>query len=285
MISRRTLQSLGLLALACCHSARNEPSDRRPVAAATTGDLAAGPRDAGAAVDPPAPPASAAEAPEAAPPPAATRDAVGPFEAPMLPGRTVWYALPRMLDEHRLVAHLHGQCAPPVYSCGQWLDAGVERGFLVCPTGNEHCTSPMGPAMWDESFALMNQDLERGIAVVERRTDGGIARDDAVLTGFSRGGWAAIEIVGMHPGRWPHLILIEADVTITKAILDRAQVRSVAMIAGEQGTELPGERKSVEQLVAQGYPAELLVMPGTAHLYSTNIDALMREALDFVLSH
>ena len=207
----------------------------------------------------------------------------------MLPDRTVWYALPRALGEHRLIAHLHGQCAPPVYSCGQWLDAGAEHGLMVCPTGNEHCTSSMGPAMWDESFALMDQDLERGIAVVQKRVagivDGGVARDDEVLTGFSRGGWAAIEIVGMHPGRWPHLILIEADVTINKAILDRAKVRSVVMIAGEQGTELAGERKSVEQLEAQGYPAELLVMPGTAHLYSANIDALMRQALDFVLSH
>ncbi len=269
MLTRRVVAVVALLL--GCHSGRSDP-----------GETATRPSTVNAAVEQPS-------AFDASPPAPATRDAVGPFEAPMLPGRTVWYALPRTVDEHRLVAHLHGQCAPPVYSCGQWLDAGVERGFVVCPTGNEHCTSPIGPAMWDESFTLMDQDLERGIAVVQKRAasivDGGIARDDEVLTGFSRGGWAAIEIVGMHPGRWPHLILIEADVTINKAILDRARVRSVVMIAGEQGSELPGEKKSVDALVAQNYPAKLLVMPGTAHLYSTNIDALMREALDFVLSH
>jgi hypothetical protein len=265
--------ALGLVALAACHSARGEPGESAPLPAAIAADL-----DAGARL-------GSVEAASPQPAPVPTRDAVGPFEAPMLPGRTVWYALPRALGEHRLVAHLHGQCAPPVYSCGQWLDAGTEHGLMVCPTGNEHCTSPIGPAMWDESFTLMDQDLERGIAVVQRRVDGGIARDDEVLTGFSRGGWAAIEIVGMHPGRWPHLILVEADVTITKAILDRAKVRSVALIAGELGTELPGEKKSVEDLQAQGFPATLLVMPKTAHLYSTNIDALMRQALDFVLSH
>lgn len=214
----------------------------------------------------------------------AVRDSVGPFEAPMLPGRSVWYALPRDQDEHRLIAHLHGQCAPPVYSCGQWIDAGTERGLMVCPTGNEHCNdSGMGPAMWDESFALMDQDLEKGIAVVRRKVDGGLSRDDEVLTGFSRGGWAAIEVVRMHPGRWPHLIIVEADVTITRAILDAAKVRSVAMVAGEWGTELAGEQKSVDALKADGYPAELFVMPKTAHLYSENIDDVMGRALAFVL--
>jgi hypothetical protein len=213
------------------------------------------------------------------------REVIGPFEAPMMPGRTVWYALPRPLDEHRLVAHIHGQCGGPSYACGNWIDAGTERGFMVCPTGNEHCNSPIGPPMWDESFTLMDQDLERGITVAQGKVDGGISRDDSVLTGFSRGGWAAIDIVRMHPGRWPYLVLVEADVTINKPYLEAAKVRAVAMIAGEWGTELPGEKKSVDDMKAAGYPAELFVMPKTAHLYSTNIDDVMRQALAFVLAH
>lgn len=254
--------------VAGCRSA----SEPRPVPAAATSssdtaDVAAAqvegdPTDAGPDVD--------------------LRDAVGPYEAVMLEGRPVWWAVPWRKDETRLIAHLHGQCAPPVYSCGQWLDAGAARGFVVCPTGNEHCTSPIGPAMWDESFTLMDQDLERAIAIAAKKTDGGFSREGAVLTGFSRGGWAAIELVRMHPGRWPYLILIEADVTATLAHLRASKVRSMVMIAGEFGTELPGEQKTVDALVAAGYPAKLLVMPKTAHLYSTNINDLMAEALDFV---
>ncbi len=213
------------------------------------------------------------------------REDIGPYEAVMLPGRNVWWALPREEDNHRLIAGLHGQCGGPSYACGTWLDAGAERGFMVCPTGNEHCTSPMGPPSWDESFALMDQDLELAIKIAQKKTDGGFTRDDEVLTGFSRGGWAAIELVRMHPGRWPYLILIEADVTINKAYLEASKVRSVAMIAGEWGTELPGEKKSVEAMKAAGYPAELFIMPKTAHLYSTNIDDVMRQALAFVLAH
>lgn len=222
---------------------------------------------------------------DAGPCPSGCRDAIGPFQPNASDGRPVWFTLPVRNDEARLIAHLHGQCAPPVYSCGQWLDAGAARGFVVCPTGNEHCTSPIGPAMWDESFALMDQDLERAIAVAAKKTDGGFSREGAVLTGFSRGGWAAIELVRMHPGRWPYLVLIEADVTATLAHLQASKVRALAMIAGEWGTELPGERKTVDALVAQGYPAKLFVMPKTAHLYSANIDSIMADALDFVLSH
>lgn len=221
----------------------------------------------------------------APPPPPPEREVVGPYELTMLPQRNVWYALPRRLDEHRLVAGLHGQCGGPSYACGSWLDAGIEQGFMVCPTGNEHCTSPIGPPSWDESFTLMDQDLEQGISIVQKKLDGGISRDDATLVGYSRGGWAAIEIVRMHPGRWPHLVLIEADVTINKPYLDVAKVRSVAMVAGEWGTELPGERKSVEDMKAAGYPAELFVMPKTAHLLSQNFDDVMRQALAFVLAH
>jgi hypothetical protein len=213
------------------------------------------------------------------------REAVGPFEATMMPGRTVWYALPRDFEEHRLVAGLHGQCGGPSYACGSWMDAGIERGFVVCPTGNEHCTSPIGPPSWDESFALMDQDLEKGIAVAQAKVDGGISRGDSVLVGYSRGGWAAIEIAPMHPGRWPYLVLIEADVYINKAYLQAAKVRAVAMVAGEWGTELPGEKKSVDEMKAAGYPAELFVMPKTAHLYSSNFEDVMRDAFAFVLAH
>jgi pimeloyl-ACP methyl ester carboxylesterase len=215
----------------------------------------------------------------------AQRENIGPHEAVMLPGRNVWWALAHYEDEHRLVAGMHGQCGGPSYACGSWIDAGTERGFMVCPTGNEHCTSDIGPPSWDESFTLMDQDLELSIKIAQKKTDAGFDREGSVLVGFSRGGWAAIDLVRRHPGRWPYLILIEADVTINKAYLEASKVHAVAMIAGELGTELPGEQKSVDAMKAAGYPAQLFIMPKTAHLYSTNIDEIMRNALDFVLAH
>jgi hypothetical protein len=89
----------------------------------------------------------------------------------------------------------------------------------------------------------------------------------------------------MHPGRWPFLVLIEANVPLTAASLRKAGVRAVALVAGETGTEIAGERKTAAELTQAGFPVQLFVMPGVAHLYSDDMDRIMADALAFVLSH
>lgn len=131
----------------------------------------------------------------------------------------------------------------------------------------------------------MDRDLEASVAKVNAKHPGALRREGAILTGWSRGAFAAAPIARMHPGRWPFLVLIEADVPLTAAGLRRAGVRAVALVAGEKGTEITGERKTAEKLAADGFPVRLFVMKGTAHLYSDDIDAIMREAMSFVLSY
>lgn len=131
----------------------------------------------------------------------------------------------------------------------------------------------------------MDRDLEASIAKVSAKHPGAIRREGAILTGWSRGAFAAAPIARMHPGRWPYLVLVEADVPLAAAGLRRAGVRAVALVAGEKGTEIVGERKTEQKLAADGFPVRLFVMKGTAHLYSDDIDEVMREAIAFVLSH
>ena len=97
------------------------------------------------------------------------------------------------------------------------------------------------------------------------------------------GAYAAYQIARAHPGRWPYLILNEANVPLDKAQLEAAGVRAVALIAGERGSQLAGERKTAERLAKQGYPARLWVMKGAGHHYSADIDAIMSEAIAYVL--
>ncbi|HSO37850.1 MAG TPA: hypothetical protein VLT33_35225, partial [Labilithrix sp.] len=132
---------------------------------------------------------------------------------------------------------------------------------------------------------IMDGDLERSIAKVEARHRGSIRRDGAVLTGFSRGAYAAPVIARMHPGRWPFLVLIEANVPLSAASLRKSGVRAVALVAGETGTELAGERKTAAALEEAGFPARLFVMPRVAHLYSDDMEQIMSDALAFVLTH
>jgi hypothetical protein len=81
------------------------------------------------------------------------------------------------------------------------------------------------------------------------------------------------------------LILNEADVELTVPMMQMAKVRAVALIAGEWGNQLAGERATYEAMKKQGFPIKLWVMPKAAHYYSTDIDDIMRQAIDFVLAH
>jgi predicted esterase len=223
---------------------------------------------------------------DAASVPAAKRE-IGPFEVPFLGKRNVFFARPsEEAKGQRLIANLHGVCNPPGYACGYWVPAASKLGFLVCPTGNASC----GPAMydaptWTESYEKMDEDLEKAITTVSELHPGEITREGAILTGFSRGAYAAVRIASAHPGRWPYLALNEADVALDAATLRKAGVRAVAMIAGERSGQVKGERATVKKLEAQAYPAKLWIMPGAGHHYSENIDEIMHEVVTWLLEH
>jgi pimeloyl-ACP methyl ester carboxylesterase len=186
----------------------------------------------------------------------------------------------------RLLAMIHGVCTPPSYVCGQWASAASEVGLLVCPTGNATCgPDGTGAPTWEGPFADMDADLELSIETVRRRVSPSLTHKGAILAGYSRGGYVAVITAVRHPGRWPYLIVNEADVDLTVPMLRGAGVRAVALIAGEWGTQLAGERRTVDALAAEGYPAQLWVMGKTGHPYSPDIDAIMAEALAFLLSH
>ena len=221
-----------------------------------------------------------AEIVDAAPPPRA----VGPYEIPFVGKRKVYLAVPPdARGQHRILANLHGMCNPPGYACGYWVNAGTAHGFMICPEGNTTCGAG-GPSSWDESFVDMDRDLEAAIGAVEEAYPGELTRKGAVLTAFSRGAYAAPVIAGMHPGRWPYLILAEADVTLTAYALRKAGVKAVVLLAGEYGTQIKGERDTVTRLQAEHFPARFLTMKKAGHYYSADIDDLMAEALAFVFA-
>lgn len=210
---------------------------------------------------------------------------IGPYEVVFEGTRKVYYVVPPVKGgKHRLLGNLHGVCNPPGYSCGYWTNAGSNAGFLVCPEGNSRC-GPQGPPTWTEPQAKMDDDLEKAIAVVEANHPGEISREGSVLTAFSLGSYAAVEIAKRHPGRWPYLILNEANVSLDATSLRASGVRAVALIAGENGSQVQGEKATAARLTKQGFPARLWVMKGAGHYYSGDIDTIMTDAIAFVVSH
>ena len=223
-------------------------------------------------------------------PTADSGDAARPTPAirtvPFAEDRSAFVVMPR-LPTHapRLLAAIHGVCTPPSYVCGEWQNAASDKGLLVCPTGNSSCgPDGTGGPTWEGPFSGIDTDLELSIEAVRRQLAPSLTHDGAVLVGYSRGGYVAVITAVRHPGRWPFLIVNEADVDLTVPMLRGAGVRAVALIAGEWGTQLAGERRTAAALMAEGYPARVWVMGKTGHPYSTDIDAIMQEALDFVLS-
>lgn len=229
--------------------------------------------------DAPAPLASASSS-------AAPRAEIGPYEIPFLGQRTVFFVLPRSTEgPQRLIANLHGVCNPPGYACGYWVESAADKGLLVCPTGNARCGPEASNApTWTSTYDKMEADLERAIETVLEKYPGIASRHGAILTGFSKGAYAAVQIALKRPNKWPYLILNEADVALSAKSLREAGVLAVALIAGERGSQLAGERRTVQALTREGFPARLWVMPGAGHHYSANIDQIMREAMDFVLA-
>jgi predicted esterase len=208
-------------------------------------------------------------------------------------GRPVWYALPKRggTEAARLIGHIHGVCGGPAYACGKWIGAGTAAGVMVCPTGNAHCgESPLSPPSWEaptwmELVGIIDRDLETSIAKVASKRKGAFTREGAILTGYSRGAYAAPQIARSHPNRWRHMVLIEANVPLSLAGLKAAGVRSVAFVAGEHGDQIQGMRKTEASLGAEGYPIKLFVMRKTGHPYSTDMEDVMASALGFVLQH
>jgi hypothetical protein len=222
--------------------------------------------------------------------PAATESAE-PLTVGFAEGRSAFVMLPRTRPPERiptLIAGLHGVCNPPEYACGYWVGAAADRGLLVCPTGNSRCNAASYHApTWTEPETAMDADLEAAIAATAARFPALVAppaeRRGAVLFGFSKGAYAAVRIAQAHPGRWPYLVLAEADVALDPKALRAAGVLAVALLAGEFSPVHRGERRSAAALERAGFPARLWIMPRAGHYYSPDIDALMAEALDFVL--
>ncbi len=225
-----------------------------------------------------------------APPPPAVRE-TGPFEIDFQSGaakqRKVYFVAARRADKpQRLVAMLHGVCNPPAYACGLWAETAKELGFLVCPQGAGTCGKAMYDApTWTGGATDMDADIEASVAAVSAVYPQQIDREGAVLVGFSRGGYAAISIAAAHPGRWPFLVINEANVSLSVPQLVAAKVRAVALLAGEKGSQVQGERLTAQALEKAGFPARLWVMPNAGHHYSEDIPALMKEAIEWVVAH
>jgi predicted esterase len=223
-----------------------------------------------------APQSARGEPPPAAPERAGTQWFVsGPSRTPVLvyPPRDRGAPRPAML-------HLHSYCWHPVDECPQMQPGASSTHWLLCPRATTRCANggfsraggfshgPGTAALVDETFATFAAAFPDD------------ARGPAVLSGFSQGAYAAAKLAqSAAPGRFSHLLLIAANVSLDPEKLRRAGIRSVLLAAGESdGTRLAMAREA-KRLEGQGYRAAFRSLGPIGHDFPPNMSDWVQGAL------
>ncbi|HVY47637.1 MAG TPA: hypothetical protein VHB21_17225 [Minicystis sp.] len=239
-----------------------------------------------------APPAAPRDVPHA--PAAAARDAIE--EARRTPPRRV-PAREALADERGnaieifppvepiarapLVVVLHATCMQPGPVCARFGRAGRDGSALVCPSGNDACA---GEPDWHGAPEAKRAFLERDLALVDARYGASVAAKGGVLVGWSRGAFAARDILDAtvargEPSRFVGLVLIAAAVSHDAARLRRAGIARAVFAAGDLDGARPTMQRAAARLSAAGIPSRYVSLGPIGHWLPQDLEARMRAAI------
>src|SRR5262249_12037676 len=122
-----------------------------------------------------------------------------------------------------LVVFLHATCMEPADVCDFWSRGGRDGSFLVCPAGPSTC---YGAPDWSGTPKLKADTLTAALGVVDDTYGAWVdrARGD-VLIGYSRGAFAARDVLYERTGRFRGLILLSAALSPDPDKLKAAGIR------------------------------------------------------------
>jgi predicted esterase len=227
------------------------------------------------------PPPTASRAAPSLPPEADPSRPIDPFTIPDEQGRPI-EVYPPLGDASRspLVVMLHATCMEPAAVCDGFGEAGRDTGWLVCPAGNGTCA---GEPDWEGSGRAKAAFLERAIAKVEERVGPFIDEEPGVLIGWSRGAFAARDMVvarrDLVSRRFTGLVLIAAQVAPDAATLRAAGIRRIVMAAGDYDLSRPMMMGAILALHRAGMDARYVSLGKIGHVWPANFEETMREPI------
>jgi predicted esterase len=179
-----------------------------------------------------------------------------------------------------LVVFLHATCMEPADVCDFWSRGGRDNSFLVCPAGPSTC---YGAPDWSGTPRLKADTLDAALAAVDGTYGPWVdrARGD-VLIGYSRGAFAARDILYERPGRFRGLILLSAAVSPDPAKLKAAGIHRVVMATGDLDGSRPVMRKAVATLEAAGIPTKFVSLGKIGHWLPQDLESILRDAIAWV---
>lgn len=184
-----------------------------------------------------------------------------------------------------LVVVLHATCMKPASVCDWFGSAGRDSGWLVCPSGNSTC---YGEPDWHGPGPVKAAFLLRALDKVEERIPALMSDRPGVLIGWSRGAFAARDILDAIPGapqfaslagRFSGLVLLAAAVRPDIKKLRAVGVARVVMAAGDSDGARPVMKAAAAALREGGLEARYVSLGRIGHVWPEDFEARMREPI------
>jgi predicted esterase len=173
------------------------------------------------------------------------------------------------------VVYLHGVHGRPENGCPWLRDGASELGWLVCPRANERL--PNDTFSWSGSVAQQRAVVARAErAAVAEGADGDA---DGVLVGFSQGAFVALDLTARRLGQVRGLVLIGADVSPSRAMLEASGVNRIVLAAGDLDASSAPMKRAAEHLRREGVDVRFVSLGRIGHSYATTEKEALRDAI------
>jgi predicted esterase len=218
-----------------------------------------------------------------------TLSAPAPFAALEVPGHAAAVvSLPLGATSPRpVLVATQGNYDKPEWQCDMWRSVVENRGFVICPRGMKHPSSPPGdPRHRYASNAALEREIHAALDALRARYPEFVAQGPVVYAGFSQGAIMGAPIISRNPSLFTRAVLIEGGYDK----MSPGVVRSFAKGGGErvlfacgQGLceRLAGE--SAKALGKLGVEARVVHGAGEGHSYFGKVADEVRRSFDWVV--
>jgi predicted esterase len=182
--------------------------------------------------------------------------------------------------EAPLVVFLHATCMQPLDVCDFWNEGGRAKSFLVCPAGPARCA---GEPDWAGTPKVKAAALDAALAQVDAKFGPHIDhRRGDVLIGWSRGAFAARDILYTGTARFRGVILLSAALSPKPSLFKAAGIRRAVLATGDLDGSRTTMLHAVDRLNAAGIATKFVSLGRIGHWLPRDLADTLRDAIAWV---